>query len=38
MGENSGSLLNLIKDPSDLRKLKVDQLPKVCNELRDFII
>ena len=32
------SLLDQIKDPSELRKLKVDQLPEVCNELRDFII
>lgn len=33
-----GSLLDQIKDPSELRKLKVEQLPEVCTELRDFII
>lgn len=38
MVENTGSLLDQITDPSELRKLKVDQLPKVCNELRNFII
>jgi len=38
MGENTASLLDQIEDPSDLRKLKVDQLPKVCDELRNYII
>lgn len=38
MGENKGILLDQINDPSDLRKLKVEQLPAVCNDLRDFII
>ena len=38
MVEITGSLLNQIKDPSDLRKLNIDQLPEVCTELRDFII
>jgi len=38
MVDNKESLLDQITDPSELRKLKVDQLPKVCNELRDFII
>ncbi|HZL12178.1 MAG TPA: 1-deoxy-D-xylulose-5-phosphate synthase [Prolixibacteraceae bacterium] len=38
MVDNTGSLLDQIKDPSELRKLKVEQLPEVCNELRDFII
>ncbi len=38
MVENTGSLLDQITDPSELRKLKVDQLPQVCNELRNFII
>ncbi|HAH22337.1 MAG TPA: 1-deoxy-D-xylulose-5-phosphate synthase [Prolixibacteraceae bacterium] len=38
MVENTGSLLDQINDPSELRKLKVDQLPKVCDELRNFII
>jgi 1-deoxy-D-xylulose-5-phosphate synthase len=38
MGDNTGSLLDQIKDPTELRKLNVDQLPEVCKELRDFII
>jgi 1-deoxy-D-xylulose-5-phosphate synthase len=38
MGDHTGSILDQIKDPSELRKLKVDQLPGVCAELRDFII
>lgn len=38
MLENTESLLDQIKDPLELRKLKVDQLPEVCNELREFII
>ncbi|MCL2682023.1 MAG: 1-deoxy-D-xylulose-5-phosphate synthase [Bacteroidales bacterium] len=31
-------LLNEISFPSDLRKLQKNQLPQVCDELRDFII
>ncbi len=38
MVEKTGSLLDQINDPSELRTLKVDQLPKVCDELRDYII
>jgi 1-deoxy-D-xylulose-5-phosphate synthase len=38
MIENTEGLLDQIKDPSELRKLKTDQLPGVCSELRDFII
>lgn len=38
MVENKGSILDQLNDPSELRKLNVDQLPEVCNELRDFII
>jgi len=38
MVEHVGSLLDQIKDPAELRKLKVEQLPEVCTELRDFII
>ncbi len=34
---NKGLLLN-IKYPSDLKKLKPEQLPRVCDELRQFII
>ena len=32
------SLLNNIATPDDLRKLKVEQLPEVCKELRQDII
>lgn len=38
MLENKESLLDQLKDPFELRKLKIEQLPEVCNELRDFII
>jgi 1-deoxy-D-xylulose-5-phosphate synthase len=38
MVEKTGNLLDQINDPSELRKLKVEQLPEVCTELRDFII
>lgn len=38
MVENTGSILDQLNDPSELRKLNVSQLPEVCNELRDFII
>jgi 1-deoxy-D-xylulose-5-phosphate synthase len=34
----AGSLLNQIKYPADLRKLKPEELPQVCDELRQFII
>ena len=33
-----GSLLSGINSPDDLKKLSADQLPRVCQELRDFII
>jgi 1-deoxy-D-xylulose-5-phosphate synthase len=33
-----GSLLQTIEFPSDLRRLKDEQLQQVCNELRQFII
>ena len=36
--EMKESLLNNIEYPSDLKKLKVEQLPQVCEELRTFII
>lgn len=32
------NLLNTIDDPKDLRRLQVEQLPEVCNELRQDII
>lgn len=38
MTESTNTILDQIDYPDDLRKLKVDQLPKVCAELRDFII
>lgn len=38
MSEKTESILDQLKDPSELRKLKVDQLPQVCSELREFII
>jgi 1-deoxy-D-xylulose-5-phosphate synthase len=34
----AGPLLQTIEYPSDLRKLKKEQLPQLCNELRQFII
>jgi 1-deoxy-D-xylulose-5-phosphate synthase len=33
-----GDLLARINDPSDLRKLKVEDLPELCTEIRQFII
>lgn len=38
MNESKYKLLSHIKYPSDLRKLKVEQLPKLCKELRRDII
>lgn len=38
MHNNNKPLLPTINFPSDLRKLSVDQLPQLCNELRQFII
>ena len=38
MGENSFELLDKIKYPEDLRKLDVEQLPQLCQELRQDII
>lgn len=38
MVEITESLLDQITDPSELRKLNVDQLPEVCKELRNYII
>ena len=32
------NLLNSIKYPADLRKLGVEQLPRLCKELRDDIL
>lgn len=33
-----GDLLARVNDPSDLRKLKVEDLPRLCTEIRQFII
>ena len=33
-----GSLLSKIDSPADLKKLPMDQLPQVCDELRQYII
>ncbi len=38
MSDSKESLLNTINDPSDLRRLNIEELPYVCDELRDFII
>jgi 1-deoxy-D-xylulose-5-phosphate synthase len=38
MVEIKEKLLNKINNPYDLRKLKLDDLPELCNELRNFII
>lgn len=36
--ENKYPLLTQIEFPADLRKMKVDQLPELCAQLRQFII
>ena len=36
--ENSFDLLNKIQSPTDLRKLSLDDLPKLCQQLREDII
>ncbi len=33
-----GTLLSTINSPEDLKKLSMDQLPKLCDELRQYII
>ena len=33
-----GKLLEKIEFPSDLRKLKIEELPQISNELRQFIV
>ena len=38
MDETNYNLLNSIKWPADLRKLSVDQLPLLCDELRSDIV
>ena len=38
MESTNTALLNTIETPADLRKLDVDQLPQVCDELRQTIV
>lgn len=38
MDKKQFTLLNKIKDPEDLRKLEVEELPLLCEELREDII
>ena len=38
MEEKKFNILNKIKDPEDLRKLTVDELPELCRELREDIV
>lgn len=38
MSPESGTILSKINSPDDLRKLKEEDLPKVCDEIRQFII
>ncbi|HET6242935.1 MAG: 1-deoxy-D-xylulose-5-phosphate synthase [Bacteroidetes bacterium] len=38
MKNAAGPLLKQIEDPADLRKIKTEQLPQLCMELRQYII
>lgn len=38
MAPEAGPLLSKIEFPADLKKLREDELPQLCQELRDFII
>ncbi len=38
MDETKGRLLEKIDNPSDLKKLKLDELTELCDELRNYII
>ncbi len=38
MSPDSGTLLSKINSPADLKKLREEELPKVCDEIRQFII
>ena len=38
MDELKGRILEKINSPEDLKKIKIEELPDVCNDLRDFII
>lgn len=35
---NSDKLLDKINSPADLRKLSIEKLPQVCDEIREFLI
>ncbi|MBR2260386.1 MAG: 1-deoxy-D-xylulose-5-phosphate synthase [Paludibacteraceae bacterium] len=38
MSDSVGALLQMVEYPSDLKKLREDELPQFCQELRQFII
>ena len=38
MNTVAGTLLTTINDPNDLKKLKEQQLPELCREIREFIL
>ncbi len=38
MSPESGTLLSKINSPSDLKKLREEELPQVCEDIRQFII
>lgn len=38
MNQGTGRFLNKINSPKDLKKVAAEDLPQVCEELRDFII
>jgi 1-deoxy-D-xylulose-5-phosphate synthase len=38
MNAKTGALLNTVNYPSDLKKLTVEDLPKLCEEIRQFIL
>ena len=38
MTAKTGDLLLKIHDPSDLRKLDAEELPRLCQEIRNFIL
>ncbi len=38
MIDKKGSLLEKINSPDDLKKMNIDKLPEVCQDLRNFII
>ena len=38
MGKDTYTILNKIQSPKDLRKLRLEELPQLCKELRNDII